>query len=349
MHLPTASTILAILSAFYGLALALPGLSASPNRRDTVLSPLYAIGADNVPQLGTILDDTYGFREVGYTVVDDNVIIDGDILYGSSNMFQQAQSAAAAAIVSGDGHAHLTTRGHSAKPKAPWTDATVVYNYISDDVEKQLKPTVDGAIGTWLKVAPYLTFKRVYPNGPEQRGILSIQGSECSGCWATLGFNRRQQQAMRIQTGCTAGGTVACGVIETVHELGHVLGLKHEHQRHNRDDHIHLLCENIAPGCSTMPTGKTCCEPAANLPSGCCGARGQLAKEDPQSSDYGGYYDFVSAMHYADHAFALPDKKVMVARRQGDKVPSTLLGDPSKGDIARVCKIYSDECKGPKW
>ena len=39
-----------------------------------------------------------------------------------------------------------------------------------------------------------------------------------------------------------------CGTAAVVHELGHTLGLKHEHQRPDRDDFVTVHKENIQPG-----------------------------------------------------------------------------------------------------
>ena len=65
-----------------------------------------------------------------------------------------------------------------------------------------------------------------------------------------------------------------------VHELIHTLGLWHEHNRPDRDDHISINWDNIEESW-----------------------RKEFEKNDPDKVDMLGPYDICSIMHYADHGF----------------------------------------------
>ena len=59
-----------------------------------------------------------------------------------------------------------------------------------------------------------------------------------AGCYATVGnFGR--------SGGVWLSRTNMCGLAVLLHEIGHTIGLYHEHQRHDRDDHLEVLMENV--------------------------------------------------------------------------------------------------------
>ena len=94
-----------------------------------------------------------------------------------------------------------------------------------------------------------------------------------------------------------------------IHEFGHVLGLKHEHQRWDRDDNVivNLIAADVAR------------------------RLGDMKKVKPIYFTLSGRYDFRSAMHYAR-------SKMMVKR-----TPRTaaLGGDTlSAGDVAGLLAMY---------
>ncbi|CAH1245082.1 TLL1 [Branchiostoma lanceolatum] len=67
------------------------------------------------------------------------------------------------------------------------------------------------------------------------------------GCLADVGrLLEREQQVVSINDACLFATSNPVGVI--LHELGHVLGLYHEHSRPDRDDFVDILVNNVRPG-----------------------------------------------------------------------------------------------------
>ena len=59
-------------------------------------------------------------------------------------------------------------------------------------------------------------------------------------------------------------------------------------------------------------------------------------------------YDGISLMHYSERAFARPNTKTLVPARNDVAINTNIPGWPTKRDLHRICKIYSDECSGEK-
>ena len=60
-------------------------------------------------------------------------------------------------------------------------------------------------------------------------------------CCSFVGKRGNGAQAISIGKNCDKFGIV-------VHELGHVVGFWHEHTRPDRDNHVHIIRENIMAG-----------------------------------------------------------------------------------------------------
>lgn len=116
-----------------------------------------------------------------------------------------------------------------------------------------------------------------------------------AGCWAHLG-RTGGEQVVNLGKGCRTKGVIR-------HELGHTLGLIHEHQRMMRDNHIKVLWANI-------PADKHSQFKKWNV------VYGDTALASTGLSPY----DLKSIMHYSSWTFASPGKRSL-RKLNGDSIP----------------------------
>ena len=93
------------------------------------------------------------------------------------------------------------------------------------------------------------------------------------GCWSQLGNYPGYEGSVTIGTGCERFDTI-------LHEVGHLLGFHHTHNRHDRDDYVRLIVNSSYPTYS------------------------QFNKvNELQNNYYGLPYDMGSIMHYEARKF----------------------------------------------
>jgi len=108
-----------------------------------------------------------------------------------------------------------------------------------------------------------------------------------------------------------------CPTGATIHEIGHAMGLFHEQTRHDRDQHVKILFENVEP---------------AN--------RFNFEKHPLTVGADTGEYDFGSIMHYGPKAFSANGEKTIIALDGTDFVEQR--DGLSEGDIAGVKAMYGE-------
>ncbi|CAG5097508.1 Oidioi.mRNA.OKI2018_I69.XSR.g15107.t1.cds [Oikopleura dioica] len=131
-----------------------------------------------------------------------------------------------------------------------------------------------------------------------------------NGCWSYIGMTGDNPQDISLGTLCHTRGLA-------LHEFLHALGFDHEQNRPDRDEHIEVHWENIAP------TKKW------NF---------QILG-DGDWENTGSPYDFLSVMHYSSANFAAGSKPTMTRRDNGEAVRAQR-NRPSTLDISQVCHIY---------
>ena len=104
-----------------------------------------------------------------------------------------------------------------------------------------------------------------------------------------------------------------------VHEMGHVLGLTHEHQRPDRDGHILINWDNIVNDATI---------------------KAQFMTDEPKFYDYKKYkYDFFSCMHYGNKSGSKSNGENTIE----SPVPVGIYDVPSRRDIKKVRKIQGTD------
>lgn len=236
-------------------------------------------------------------------VYDGVVLIEGDIALGTLEELTTAGGAVA-------------PTGHGVPTVSLWpaTTASAPYRYeipyaISGDFsEDYVEDVIEPALDHWntntnVRFVPWDGVATDYVE------ILSVAGR----CWSNAGRQGGRQEIKLDEAGCTRVATV-------IHELGHTVGLKHEHQRPDRDQFVRIVDANI----QTEPDRSgnfTIYGPGLPL----------------------GAYGYTSIMHYRPTAFGKP------AAGGGQRTTIETLGpaiDPESvltaGDLAGVRRLYPE-------
>ena len=277
--------------------------------------------------------DANGERNVAYFLTNTGyAIINGDIVYGTEAEFRRVivnpQSS-----VSRRARRSMEKRSNSVFPNSGrlWPGNTITYKFETAAVESQLSSIVDAAIDRWRSKVPCLNFVRNSPSAITSSTVVTIYNTDgCSASW--VGNPPGLTKAMHLGAGC--------GTNEATHEWGHILGLYHEHKRHDREAHSHFTCQNLRDydNNGVYPPPKTqCCQ----LDEFCCGLACQFTYDLTTYTDFdgqanGGAYDLNSIMHYRRDAFAKPGLTTLTNSPFIYVNPSF----PSDGDIARIRKLY---------
>lgn len=170
----------------------------------------------------------------------------------------------------------------------------------------------------WSRVAPLLFVPRT-----SQTGYLAITredaGDAISACYSYVG---QYMRGIRVQT--NLGSTCAGNDRNVSHELGHAVGLHHEHQRADRDRFVTVNFSNISGD-----------------------ARSQFEKFNLPLI---GPYDFGSVMHYRSTHFAADVSQPSMTPAPGYESFAPIMGAatlPSQTDEDVVATLYAFELREP--
>nr|QBH70098.1 CreM12-ShK5 [Colubraria reticulata] len=151
----------------------------------------------------------------------------------------------------------------------PWTDGIVPYRIIGPFDAQRIKKIKEG-MKAWERV----TCVKFRETSYGDKNSIHIMNR--AGCWSMLGMIHSNPQYLSLQAdGCFWRGTVE-------HEFGHALGLVHEHQRPNRDEHISVNEYNIQRTFQSQLMKYVDAVDKMSLP-----------------------YDYHSVMHYGHFAFSI--------------------------------------------
>ncbi len=240
--------------------------------------------------VGKVIDAVYNGHKVKLLEVDN-----GKYLYDFDILLERKDFS-----LPGEFRGKGTFKGQN------WDKKNIKWRYdISAGNNKDFKKMWETAMKKWNE-ASGITFKQV---APKFRGdyVLVGWGSPASSSIGRSGG----EQSLTFNTGNNVGNVM--------HEIGHVLGLEHEHNRPDRDDYIIVKVKNIADQYLNQY---------------------DICKECKKS----GKFDFKSIMLYGSKpGIPYVKKKNLVAMTKNDKKRSTWGANRSyisEGDKAAIKEKY---------
>ena len=170
----------------------------------------------------------------------------------------------------------------SEKPNRFWRGGRIPY-VILGTLPASLRQPLRDAMDIWEDAAPV----RFIEKTNDDEYWLNV-GPARSNCHSTTGRGQSRN------AGQTLTFTVDCKQREMLHELGHTIGLRHEHSREDRDDHIQVYPDRIRDGERSRDSLR-------NLYSKIDGIRF-------------GDYDYKSIMHYDPYRSRIDDAYTWMRR-----------------------------------
>ena len=266
----------------------IPGLGAEASRPGAA-DRCSGAGCAEPPARGVTV---YRGLVLDYEVIDGMAVHGGDIVLGTA-------AAAAAAAPSrqpaeperSEGPARRDIAGVSSASSL-WPGGRAPYE-IDDGVESALRERIHAAIEEWNAK----TVISLFPRTDEPSYVRFEMVDSGRPCSAFVGYFTNSPTKVFLPPNCGTNGVL--------HEIGHAVGLFHEHQRPDRDSFIAVPTDSLQLG-----LGSTWAAHAGDRVSG--------------------PYDYRSIMHYPSaRAISIP---------RG--IPAGFTGALSAGDIDGVARLY---------
>nr|QBH70097.1 CreM12-ShK4 [Colubraria reticulata] len=206
-----------------------------------------------------------------------------------------------------------------------WTDKTIPYEFIASHFSVDEIYYIKAAMARWQET----TCLKFRPATRADKNRIRFQNGR--GCNSHLGMTGGTQPINLEARGCRYSGLY-------LHEVGHAIGLVHEHQLPDRDQYIYVIYDNVAPSMRVWFN--------------------KYSTKDV--NQYGVPYEYSSVMHYGVTAFSKDGSAQTIRARDRSKekeIGRVYLKGLSFSDIKVVNKMYDcnkhcakdDNCKEPAY
>ncbi|KAL5614835.1 hypothetical protein BROUX41_004920 [Berkeleyomyces rouxiae] len=272
-------------------------------------------------------------RRVAYFDYEGHVVINGDELYGSKVNMD------AAIVRPGQEARSISVQSNE---YSLWTGGEIKYYWYDKASEKLRSEMFNEAIRIWKAKLPWLRFTNEgYRIGSGPLGPVVVQSVEGNLTTSSFGHTTNPEANYLL-----LGATEA--VRDYVHQIGHLLGLAHEHQRPDRNQHLGLFCDRIRCTKKFDPMTKQYleCEPANCEADTCTGYGCNFVPFDlgGMKMEALGEYDVNSVMHIDLAAYGSPLVEGNPLEPKDGVVFPPLSVYPSVVDAQRVCNLYPESC-----
>ena len=256
-----------------------------------ICSALY-LSSLNAAPLGQVLvaDPVQGSRAIVYEKVNGYAVVEGDILLGTVEQMN-TPSAVIRTKVGG----------------SSWSNGVLAYE-VADNLPFGNKLSILQAIDHWQKHSRVKFVALTAKNKSEYSDYISFIPAEGTICASFVG-RHGGRQVIQLSPRCTT--------MNTVHELGHALGMWHEQSRTDRDYFVRIAWENIEED-----------------------HKYNFNQHLTDGKDFG-EYDYESIMHYGPFAFSKNGKKTIIPATKGAEIGQR--NHLSEKDIAAINALY------PEW